>query len=1070
MCMWKLIKNISFLLLIWLVCFNTILVSQTLKNKVDVNDRSLKHVKLQLKYKHQFQFAGYYAAFNDFYKKAGFNVEIIEGSQKQDDPLENVLSGEIDYGIGDVEIIEARMLGKPIMVIAAIFQNSHHILLTKKNNNIRKPSDLIGKKVMINPNHVGMFQLISIFFRESIDIGTIDIIRDRWSIRALTEDSVAVLSAYISQQPYELEKKFGFEPYSIKTEDYGVNFYGDMLFTSEENAINNREEVLRFRQATIDGWDYAFSHEDEIIDYILNNTNVAQRGITYEQLKYEAKQIKDVIVYGYITLGNINPGRIESIAKTIIDAKDILVKNKIIEKLNHNYSLDNLDGFIFDPNPIISNTPKIIRNISIGFVLVVVLSIFTVYYFRKKVKDRTIDLENEIKQRRLFEETLVTSEQRYKSLFENSPLCILEVNYSEMVEFLDNLKANITSDLTTFLMENPSVLESCRKKLKVTNINREGISFLKLDDTDINENSESPPFKIVSNDKFVKQMVSIFEKKYQTEYEIIILLHDGEQKQVIARSSSYGNNYQKVLISLTDITEIKNIEYALYESEKNFKTLSYEFQTILDSVPDAILVLDNERKLIWMNNLAANEQFFGKIERNALFCCKTLLKEDFTCKVCTIRDAAFTETQKTREFTVQNGNKIWELRTIPLVNENKLVSIIVMFRDNTMKKRIEEEIFKREKIESVGILAGGIAHDFNNILTSILGNVSLAKLLTRKGNSEKVIKSLESAEKSAIRAKDLAFQLLTFSKGGDPIKKQTKLKNIVIDSANCIMPGSQNKLEIIIPDDLWITEIDPGQIGQVIQNLVINADQATKDPGTIIVTCDNVVIDSHNRGNLNIKNGNYVRVSVKDEGIGIPDELKNKIFDPYFSTKPVGSGLGLTICYNIIEKHQGDLKFNSTVNEGSEFYFYLPVATNIEHTKKDISTDNNKNSIAKGKIMVIDDEEMVRDLVFDMLTNLGYDVECFPEGGSAINKYKEVIDSEPFDLVITDLVIPEGIGGKEVLNSILEINPKAKIIVSSGYSNDPMMAEHAKYGFKAVIPKPYDVESLTQTIQNTLRN
>jgi nitrogen-specific signal transduction histidine kinase/ActR/RegA family two-component response regulator len=393
-----------------------------------------------------------------------------------------------------------------------------------------------------------------------------------------------------------------------------------------------------------------------------------------------------------------------------------------------------------------------------------------------------------------------------------------------------------------------------------------------------------------------------------------------------------------------------------------------------------------------------------------------------------------------------------------------------MIRDNTVKKRIEEEVFKKEKIASVGILAAGIAHDFNNLLTAILGNISLSKLLAIKENNAKVIQSLETAEKAAIRAKDLSFQLLTFSKGGDPIKKQTSLQGIIQESANFILRGSKNKLETIIPDDIWTVEADPGQIGQVIQNLVLNADQATVKPGTITISCSNVTIDEHNHGNLNIQNGKYVRVAVKDEGTGIPEELKNKIFDPYFSTKSIGNGLGLTTCYNIIEKHQGDLKFSSVLNKGTEFYFYLPVDKHINLTKENKASDDEKVAIGSGKIMVVDDEEMVRDLVFDILTGLGYNVECFPEGGSAISKYKEVFETDPFDIVITDLTIPGGIGGKEVVSSILKINPKAKIIVSSGYSNDPMMAEHIKYGFSGVIPKPYDVEALSKVITNAMQH
>ena len=1056
--MQKLIKNIL-LLIAGIIFFSSILITQPLRNPVDIT-QSLKPIKLQLKYVHQFQFAGYYAAlYKGFYTNAGFDVEIFEGKQ-QTDALNNVLAGTMDYGISDVDIIEARMLKKPIVLLASIFQHSHHILLAKKSSNIRKPSDLIGKRVMLQQDYVGMAQLSSIFFREGIDIKSIDIIKDRWSFNALVEDSVDVITAYITEQPYRLEV-LGYEPQIIKAEDYGIDFYGDMLFTSEKNTIQNREEVIRFRQATIDGWEYAVTHEDEIIEYILNETDAAKR-ITFDRLKYEAKKIKELVLYGYVDVGNINPSRIDKMAKVIFESGKVAPQGE--------YSLD-LEGFIFDPNP--SNNkhiPKIIFTLISISAIIIILAITIVYYFRKKVKERTSELSNEIKQRKLFEETLTISEQRYKSLFENSPLSLIEVDFSELFEFLNKLKANINEDLSKFLNENPSIAESCHHKIKVTGINKKGRSFLNVENMHINDYINSFIFKTTSKEKFIEHILAIISGKFFTEQEITLVLHNNEEKEVIARSSSYDNDCKKALTSFIDITERKKMEHILSEREKSFKTLSYEFQTILNSMPDAIIVLDSDRKVTWMNNRASNPDIFGGIIKDKMFCCTSLLKEEFYCDICTVREAAYSKVPKAKEF-VSQGGKVWEFRYMPLLDENNnVVSIIIMIRDNTIKKRIEEEVFKKEKIASVGILAAGIAHDFNNLLTAILGNISLSKMLAIKENNAKVVQSLESAEKAAIRAKDLSFQLLTFSKGGDPIKKQTSLQDIIQESANFILRGSKNKLEVIIPDDIWTVEVDPGQIGQVIQNLVLNADQATVKPGTITISCNNVIIDEHNRVNLNIQDGNYVRVAVKDEGVGIPEELKNKIFDPYFSTKSVGNGLGLTTCYNIIEKHQGDLKFSSVLNKGAEFYFYLPVDKHIELTKENKTSDDRKVAIGNGKIMVVDDEEMVRDLVFDILTGLGYRVECFPEGASAISKYKEVLESDPFDIVITDLTIPGGVGGKEVVSSILKINPKAKIIVSSGYSNDPMMAEHVKYGFTGVIPKPYDVEALSKVIANTMQH
>jgi signal transduction histidine kinase/PAS domain-containing protein len=394
----------------------------------------------------------------------------------------------------------------------------------------------------------------------------------------------------------------------------------------------------------------------------------------------------------------------------------------------------------------------------------------------------------------------------------------------------------------------------------------------------------------------------------------------------------YLANQKEQLIKLVDdrAKELELSKETLLINEKRFKTLSQEFQSILNSMPDVIMVLDKDRKVTWINNVDSNKDIFGKIEENSMFCLKKTLHEESLCDTCTLKDAIDKNTMLTKEIISHNGNKFWEVLYMPLVDENReLVSIVVIVRDNTVKKRAEKEILKKEKIESVGLLAAGIAHDFNNLLTGILGNISMSKLLTAKYNNEKIDRSLQSAETSAVRAKDLTLQLLTFSKGGEPIKKLANLNDIIKDSASFVLNGSHNKLKTIIPEDIWAVEIDPGQIGIVIQKLVINAEQASEKPGTITISCQNTVINENNNTGLHIENGDYVKVSVKDEGIGIPEEIKTKIFDPYFTTKPKGNGLGLATCYSIIKKHQGDLKFNSEMNKAAEFYFFLPACKNI---------------------------------------------------------------------------------------------------------------------------------------------
>ncbi len=379
------------------------------------------------------------------------------------------------------------------------------------------------------------------------------------------------------------------------------------------------------------------------------------------------------------------------------------------------------------------------------------------------------------------------------------------------------------------------------------------------------------------------------------------------------------------------------------------------------------------------------------------------------------------------------------------------------------RERLESEIIKTRKLESIGILAGGIAHDFNNILTSIIGNISLAKYYLSEENA--LYKIITNAEIASERAKDLTHQLLTFSKGGAPIKKTTSITDLIKDSARFVLKGSNVKCEFIMPDDVSPVEVDIGQMNQVINNLIINANQAMPNGGIITVSCENINIEEKNK--FSLKPGNYVKISVADKGIGIPEQIISKIFDPYFTTKEKGSGLGLATTYSIIKKHDGHINVESQVGIGTTFHIYLPVSS-----KKIDKTDKTDVLIkGTGKILIMDDNTMLRNTVADMLESLGYTPICTSNGSEAIDVYKEMLEQEnPFDLVIMDLIIPGALGGKEATQKIIQIHKDAKIIVSSGYSNDPIMANFKDYGFCGVLKKPVNIEELSTTIASILQN
>ena len=416
--------------------------------------------------------------------------------------------------------------------------------------------------------------------------------------------------------------------------------------------------------------------------------------------------------------------------------------------------------------------------------------------------------------------------------------------------------------------------------------------------------------------------------------------------------------------------------------------------------------------------------------------------------------------------TKQGEWRWFESHVHPFRTSLGTVKGVIVARDITEQKRVEEERVRATKLESVGLLAGGIAHDFNNILTSVFANIGLAKMVTAKDSSSptSVVERLSAAEKACLRARDLTKQLLTFAKGGAPVKSTTSITSIISDTVEFALRGSSVRCCLQIPEDLWPVIVDEGQISQVLQNLVINAEQAMAEGGEIHVSVANECLDSPTE--LPLKAGNYVRVSVTDQGIGIPQDHLPKIFDPYFTTKQKGSGLGLATTYSIIKRHEGHINVSSALGKGACFTFYLPASlgpkTSFEETPKELIA-------GKGRILVMDDEEEIQEVLGKMLAHLGFEVDFASEGEKALSEYTQAFqEGSPYRATILDLTIPGGMGGKETLRRMKSLHPEALVIVSSGYSNDPVMSRFEQFGFSGVIAKPYNLIDLSKVLSQIL--
>jgi PAS domain S-box-containing protein len=408
------------------------------------------------------------------------------------------------------------------------------------------------------------------------------------------------------------------------------------------------------------------------------------------------------------------------------------------------------------------------------------------------------------------------------------------------------------------------------------------------------------------------------------------------------------------------------------------------------------------------------------------------------------------------------GETRWVMETVTSTLYRGKRASLGYFIDISEHRSLEAQLLQARKMEAVGTLAGGIAHDFNNILTAILGNIGLAILDDKM--SPRVRDRLAQAEQACLRAQSLSQQLLTFAKGGAPVKKIIPVAKLLTESIAFTCAGSAVRVDTSFPEDLWSIEADPGQIGQIFQNLTINAIQAMPTGGTIKVRAENLTLGTDR--DLPLEAGKYLKITVQDQGIGIAAQHLPRIFDPYFTTKQKGSGLGLASTYAIVKKHHGHISVESKQGVGTTFQIYLPAS---EQPAAPQPAEDTGLPVGEGKILVMDDEEMVREVLGRMLGLLGYGVELASDGGEAIERFVQAQKAgQAFAAVILDLTVPAGLGGKDTVAKLRQLDPRIKAIVSSGYSDDPIMADFRKYGFSGVIAKPYKISEVGRLLQEVV--
>ena len=510
-----------------------------------------------------------------------------------------------------------------------------------------------------------------------------------------------------------------------------------------------------------------------------------------------------------------------------------------------------------------------------------------------------------------------------------------------------------------------------------------------------------------------------------------------------------------------DITERKRVVEDL-RAERDFA------ESLIDTAQAIVLVLDTEGRIVRFNLYMEEISGYRLDEVQGKDWFSTFLPSRDHEKIRRIFKAAVSNIRtrgNINPILTRDGIEIeieWYDKTLKDA-EGRVVGLLAIGQDVTERMRAEEALRNKQKLESLGTLAGGIAHDFNNILTGIVGNLSLLKSELKSGDEE--LELIQEAEGACQTAKGLARQLLTFASGGVPVVQTRDLAPIVRRAADFATRGSNVKCVFRTEDRPFFAEVDKDQISQVIQNLVINSKQAMPTGGNITVDVSAVELAANEVPPLAA--GRYVRVAVRDEGLGIPEDALLKVFDPFFSSKGQGRGLGLAVCHSIVVKHGGHVGVESRPGAGTTFTIQLPAVEEAPLVRKTGAALSNVSG--GGWILVMDDDESVARVLKRMLKKLGYEVVTVPDGAWALEEYRKAKESgRPFDVVIMDLTIPGGMGGKEAGKQLKELDPRARAIVSSGYSNDPVMSEYEAHGFCGVLSKPYRLEDVSMLLARVL--
>ncbi len=1011
------------ILLLSFICISPVVQALETPN----SDKDLDSVVLQLKWFHQFQFAGYYAALHKgFFKEEGLDVTINEGGPKIkiDD---EVRLGRANFGVLASELIQKKAQGQPLVLLAVIMQHSIRAIIVRADSDINSPSALINKQVMLNRNEDTEF--LAMFAAEGVLPDKIHIIaKDKTANHKFLNGQIDALNGSIGNQPFIFQNK-GISVRTIRPITYGIDFYGDSLFTSEFEVKNHPKRVAAFKKATLRGWKYAMANTSEIITLIRTEYNPKK---TRAHLEFEADAMNMLILPELVDIGHINPHRITRIANTY-------AKSNVVPQ---NFSLE---GFIYNPSP--DSFSGLTRQLFLTFCFFTTIAILCVgilIFFNKKLKKevalQTVELStanelllSEVEVRKETEKALRENETRLKVIFDQAAVGV----------------AQVETKTGKFIRINKKYCEI----VGYTAQEMTQLTFMELSYPDDLKQTQENMNLLISGD------ISEFSTEIQ------YLKKDGANVWVnltVSPMWEIGKHPNFHIAIIEDISIRKQFEQKLAEKISQLKI-------ILTNTPVMLSAVNMDGKFILSegNELEGLGRKPGELVGMSVY-------DVYKNRPDIIKYGEKARSGESINTILDISEKTYEVFFEPLRdNSDEIKGVVVLSINITDRKQAEEEkqlleeqLRQSHKMEALGTLSGGIAHDFNNILAAILGYAEIARddILNRSP----AIQPINEVIKAGIRAKDLIKHILAFSR--QEIQERIPLNphHLISDAIKLLSASIPSNIQIQqnINTDCGNILAEPTKIHQILMNLCTNAAQAiTEEQGIIQISLKNTELKEDDLTNHpDLKPGPYIHLSVKDTGCGIDQKIVERIFDPYFTTKEVGkgSGMGLAVVHGIIQSHEGMITVKNRSHKGTSFNVYLP--TIDEHIPKKETVPEPLHT-GNERILLVDDDPGMADMTKRRVERLGYQVTAKNNSIETLNLFRAKPDS--FDLVITDQTMPN-LTGEQLAKELLLIKPDLPIILCTGYSSTIDAQKAKRIGIREFIMKPVDKLELAKVIRQTL--